>query len=187
MTEETELAGALERAITLASRLDPRTASADDEIALAEALIDVRSHVLTRFGTPDWHARTSDAKSMAAEIYSAVKTDEDSLRKLKRRMRYHIYRIVPDRMAEDPIEDGNDVFYAESFYDDLGIFIKNLGRRSTTDTEAAQLALAAGKLMDLIDEEAVHDENPVSRATVLAALQAVSDSALAIHKRLNTQ
>lgn len=188
MAEDTELVRTRNRAVTLASRLDPRTASVDDERELAEAMVDVRSRIYTRAGDVDWHARTGEAKSISSEIYSAVKADPDDLRKLKDRMRQHFSRILERRMPSDFVYDeAQEAFVADNdnFYEDVGIFIANLGRRSETDTEAVQLAMAAGKLLDLIDDDAVNEDNPVSVATVLAALQAVSDNALAIHKRLN--
>lgn len=188
MTDSTELSKALDHAIDLAGRLDPRTATVDEERELAEALLDVRSHLRTKRGEVDWHARTGEAKSMSREVYSAIHASPDELDKLKGRLRQHFLKLLPQRMpAGVVLDEREDAFIPDNFYDDLGIFINDLGRRSESDTEVIQLAIGAGQLLGLIDEEPMKDAGPVALASVLAALQAVSDTALSIHKRLNRQ
>lgn len=181
-----ELDRARDRAVDLATRLNPRTASVDDERELAEAMVDVRSHLRTRRGAVDWHARTGAAKSLSSEIYSAIDASPEDLTKLKGRMRQHFMRILETRAPVVHDEDEEDTFTADSFYDDLGIFISHLGRKSATETEAVQLTIAAGKLLGLIDEQTILEAGPVATATVLASLQAVSDVALGLHKRMTT-
>lgn len=185
MTESPELITARDRAVRLAGRLDPTVSTADDERDLAEAMIDVRAHLRTKNGQVDWHARSGEAKSFATEVYSAIDAPAEEINKLKGRLRQHFLTILKRRVPVDAVlEDHENTFIPDNFYDDLGVFISEQGRSSANDTEALQLAVAAGRLLELVDIETVRASGVVATASVKAALQAVADAALAVHKRL---
>jgi hypothetical protein len=185
MSESDDLTRARDHAVDLASRLDLNTSDVHDERALAAAIIDVRSHIRTRRGDVDWYARSGETRSISSEIYSAIHASTEEVDKLKRRLRQHFIAILQECVPSGNSEE--NVFTPDSFYDDLGVFITDMGRPSETSTEAVQLSAAAERLLDLIDIDAVREDGPVAIASAAAALQVVSDAALSIHKRLNNR
>lgn len=168
---------ATDRAVKLAENL--RVASLAAERELAEAIIAIRGHITTRSGGTDWLGATGEAKGRASEVYAAIPMDADNLRRLKGRIRQHFMTILADRDRSIPAGDANDVFLVERFFDDLGVFLGEYSRRSSSSIEAMQLALAATRLLNLIDTGSVTDGPNVS-----LVVRDVQDQAASLARRL---
>lgn len=176
-----DLERAHNRAVELASALDLRTASIEDERRLAEAVIDVRAHIRTRKGAVDWMGTSGEAKSRASEIYSAIHGDEKELSRLKARLRQHYSAIVPERMSATDVasvvEESEDLMSGERFFDDIGVFVTNHGRPTRNSVEAIQVALVAQRLVSLISIDPILAEDGAAAQHVSVTLQAVVDTA----------
>lgn len=188
MTDTSGLEEAHERAVDLASKLDLRTATTADERELAKAMIDVRRHIRTRSGGPDWTGTTGEARSRATEIYSAIDAPKDDLARLKNRMRQRFREIVPDLMHREDVAaligHAEDLMDSDNFFNDMGIAIRHQGRTATTSVEATQLVLGASALLELIDPDVIQSEGDPAPAIVEVNLRAVADKIAALRAKL---
>lgn len=146
-----------ERALEAAEALDPSAGDTEAEKMLAEAMVRLRSEIPGRDGSPDWLGHTREYRSRAQEIHNSIRGDAPSIQRLKGRLRQHYIRLLPqmiesrelaaalERSEESPVPiDGE-------FFDDIGVYVTERGRASTSDSEAQILAIVATKLLELID------------------------------------
>lgn len=162
-----------ERALALAEALDPTAGDVEAERKLAETLVDLRASIRGSDGKPDWFGQTQEYRWRAQVVYTGVNTDKENLQRLKGRLRQHYLRIVPDKMEQAELVEAlkraedSPVSVDGSFLDNLGTYIADYGTRSVDGTEAQVLALLAGKLLNLIDPEAIDDAHiPAFRLTL---------------------
>lgn len=146
-----------ERALEVAESIDPAAGDTEAEKALAEAMIQLRAEIPGRDGAPDWLGHTREYRSRAQEIHNSIRGDAPSVQRLKGRLRQHYIRLLPqmieshelaaalERSEESPLPlDGE-------FFDDLGVYVSEKGRRSTSDAEAQVLVIVAARLLELVD------------------------------------
>lgn len=185
---EEDLTKAVNKAVELASKLDPSSATLEDERELARAMIRVRRHIRTRGGGPDWTGTTGLARSCAAEIYSAVNAPADELARFKNRMRQRFREIVPALMHKEDvaslIEHAEDLMDPANFFNDLGVYVRAQGRAAQNGVEASQLIFGAAALINLVDRKVIADEGPAACAIVDVQLQDVVDQIQDLQARI---
>ncbi|PXY20867.1 hypothetical protein [Prauserella muralis] len=165
---------AFDRALDLAEHLE--VGSTDAEKRLAEALVDVRQAIRTDDGTPDWLGLTHEYRWRAQTIYSAVPAGAGEMTRLKSRLRQHNLRIVRERTRESELTEA--LARAENapipldgeFYDNIAVYVRENGRKCVNGNEAQVLILVAGRLLALLDPDAVAGPE---RSTVAMALEQV--------------
>lgn len=150
-----------QRAQDLAEELDPTAGDTQAEKQLAEAMVDLRASITNAEGRPDWLGQTQEFRWRAQVVHSLVQGDGTALSRLKNRLRQHYARIVRDRMEDQDLDSAIERIDAQplpmdgDFFEDLGVYVEERGRKSATSSEAHVLALVAGKLLSLIDPGSV--------------------------------
>ncbi|MEU4568651.1 hypothetical protein [Micromonospora sp. NPDC023956] len=72
---------------------------------VASLTVDLREHFLTPKGEPDWAARTWPYREFVRERYSEAGYAGDELKSTQAAVRYHVSRMVRERLSPETIED----------------------------------------------------------------------------------
>jgi hypothetical protein len=171
---EPDLETAFDRAFDLARSLE--LGVTEQEQQLGRAILEVRRHILTREGKPDWLGTTGAYRSRVQEIFGAIDADDVAIKRLMQRLRTFYHRELPKLMNESDVVGAADAVESmipmdDDFFEAINVYTAEYGRDAANSAEALQLLIAASRLLGFVQVDAIVAEGSPAPALVSQTIQ----------------